>query len=196
MEQKGCGGGPSSRLKSYIIKKDLRVCYYVYIEMPYKDPIKRAEFKKQYWLDNKERYDKARREYQLKNKDRLNKKSKEYRLKNIDVIKVKGKEYREKNKDKYKEYGRAYYLKNKDSLRKKAKEYYLKNHDSVLMNQRKYHLKNNQVRISSNTFAIDRIFISKHMHQYFSQMKVKEKEERYRAKKEIQEELLVSRKIN
>ena len=43
--------------------------------MPYKDPIKRAEFKKQYWLDNKERFSKMRKERYKKNKEQINKKN-------------------------------------------------------------------------------------------------------------------------
>ena len=68
--------------------------------MPFKDPEKEKEYKKEYRLKNK---DKIKKYYQ-ENKDKIKEQQKIYRQENKDKIKEQNKQYRQENKDKIKEY--------------------------------------------------------------------------------------------
>ncbi|ALK07726.1 hypothetical protein Q7M48_05500 (plasmid) [Candidatus Liberibacter asiaticus] len=71
----------------------------------------RREYKRRYYLKNRDKILERRRRRYLKNKD----KCREYRH-----------QYYLKNKDKYREYKRRYYLKNRDKMREKARQSYRK----------------------------------------------------------------------
>ena len=85
-----------------------------------KDPIKRREYKKKYYLKNRDKVNEYKRKYYLKNK----KYWKEYYLKNTDKLLKKHKEYNLKNKEKAREYRKKYYLNNKEKLLKYTRERY------------------------------------------------------------------------
>jgi len=76
--------------------------------MPYKDPEKQREYKKEYYQKKNKEYMK---EYYEKNKEKILEQQKEYmkeyREKNKEKIKEQRKEYREKNKEYYKEYNQT-----------------------------------------------------------------------------------------
>lgn len=114
--------------------------------MSYKDKNKRRE----YYQDNKERFNQQRREYkkrpevkkkmkeyarnyQEKNKDKLREQHKKYYQKNKEVIKERSKKYREKPevKKKMKGYIRKYYKNNKEDIEKQNKTYRERNEEKV-----------------------------------------------------------------
>ncbi len=68
-----------------------------------------------------------RKQYNLENRDRINEYMRQYRLKNKETLKPKEKEYMKlyqlKNKDKYREK----YLKNKEKILERNRERYYKN---------------------------------------------------------------------
>jgi len=69
--------------------------------MPYKDPVKRKEYKKQYRAKNKEKIKAKRKIYYDENKEKIQK-----RKKISDTL------YRNKNKDKIAEYNKSYRMEN------------------------------------------------------------------------------------
>ena len=75
--------------------------------------------RKEYRLNNQEKFSKYCKEYKLNNKDKIKEKNKEYRLNNQEKFSKYFKEYRLNNKDKIKEYT----LNNKDKKCKYLKEY-------------------------------------------------------------------------
>lgn len=68
--------------------------------MPYKDPEKAKQNKREYYIKNKERIDQKRREYREANKERIAQQKKEYHKRNKEVIAQKKKEYHKRNKEK------------------------------------------------------------------------------------------------
>lgn len=95
----------------------LRECLKEDRAMPYKDPIKRAQYDKErkkrcnMTQEQVEKDRKRKREYYKKNKDRLNKKRAENKRKQKDI------------KEKQKQWGRNHCLKNKDLYIKKSNEW-------------------------------------------------------------------------
>ena len=87
--------------------------------MPHKDP----DYKKKWYLENK---------------DELKEKHKDYYLKNKDELKEKYKDYYLKNKEKIVEYKKEHYLKNKEKIDEYKKEWYLKNRDRIIQKSKKH----------------------------------------------------------
>jgi len=111
--------------------------------------IERTKYKKEYYLQNKDKLAKYKKEYRLRNKDKIveyylqnkdkiAKYKKEYHLKNKEHISKRMKEYYLQNKDKIVEYQ----LKNKAKLLVHQKEYYLQNKAKLLVHQKEYYLQN------------------------------------------------------
>jgi len=71
---------------------------------------------KEYYLKNKEYFNKRSREYYLKNKENLRKKSREYNSKNKEKINKYFKEYRSKNKENCKKIVKKYKKKQREQL--------------------------------------------------------------------------------
>ena len=78
----------------------------------------RAEYKKEYYIKNKEHV----KEYQIKNKDEIKNRKKEYHLKNKEYFKEHRKKYRIKNKEYIKEYNKEYMIKNKEYIKEYGKK--------------------------------------------------------------------------
>jgi len=105
------------------------------------DAIAEKEYKKQYYLANKEKIKEKSREYYIKNKKIIIKKVGEYRLKNLDIIKVRKKKYSLENKDKIRIKNRKWYANNKDKIdlyRFNNKDKISKNHSKYIKNRRKH----------------------------------------------------------
>ena len=92
---------------------------------------KEKEYKKEYYLKNKEHIIK----YRLENKEIISERSKNYYLKNKEFINEKRKnyhkEYRKKNKEKLKERNKIYYLINKELIKKNIKKYAKNNKEKI-----------------------------------------------------------------
>ena len=86
--------------------------YYEYMREYYQTP-EYKEYKKEYYLRNKEKYKAHGKEYRLRNKEEISAKDKEYRLRNKEWYKAYMKEYRLRNKEKSKEYMREYRFRKK-----------------------------------------------------------------------------------
>jgi len=92
--------------------------------MTYKDPEKRKEYHRQYYLNNKENLTEYKKQYRSKNRDKINKRDKQHRSKNKDKIK----EYRVNNREKHREYDKQYQIYNRQN---KAKYWRNRYHNNI-----------------------------------------------------------------
>ena len=123
---------------------------------------KRKEYKKKYYILNREKQLLKSKEWYLKNKERKTQKSKERYLKNKEVISKKRKENYLVNKEKVKQQSREWYLKNKEKRNKKSKEWVSKNkekHKQLLKrwfseNREYIRKKNRERRRTDSTFRM------------------------------------------
>ncbi len=83
---------------------------------------------KEYYQDNKEKFQMYDKEYYKENKDKINETKKIYREKNQEKLKLYKKKYDEENKDKQKDY----YELNKEIIIQKVKENYDKNKEKYI----------------------------------------------------------------
>ena len=92
--------------------------------MPFKDPKKQKEYKKKYYLLNKESCLQRAKERYEKNKETIKEKKKEYRMKNSQKTKEYQKHYQKKYRltPKYKKWREEYLLKNKEKISKQSAE--------------------------------------------------------------------------
>lgn len=79
------------------------------------------EYRRNYYLKNKERIKEYKRQYYKKNKDKILAKNRAYREENFIKIAKQEKEYRKKNSEKISERKRLYYLKNREAILAKKK---------------------------------------------------------------------------
>ena len=111
---------------------------------PEEKKIRNSEYRKKWYLKNKEKFNKERKvrtkKYYQNNKEKIDIKNKEYYEKNKknDNYKNKVKEYREKNKEKLKEYYKNWRNQNKEKRNQK---------------ERKRFYSDNLFRLSTNTRA-------------------------------------------
>ena len=73
------------------------------------------ENKKQYWIDNKEKFKERRKQYRVDNKEKIKEKDKQYYVDN----KEKKKQYHIDNKEKRNERSKQYYIDNREKLKQK-----------------------------------------------------------------------------
>jgi hypothetical protein len=89
--------------------------------MPYKDPEAQAEYRRQYYLANKEKLLERQKEYHKETADRRAAAGKARYERKKAEIQEKQKLYRDKNRDKLNAYARNYTEQNREMLRAKAK---------------------------------------------------------------------------
>lgn len=89
--------------------------------MVYSDSEK--QYKRQYYLDNRDKILKKIKEFNLKNKDYIREYKKQYFINNFDAIK---------------DWKRNYYLNNKHNIREKHRKYYINNYSKVRAIQTAY----------------------------------------------------------
>jgi hypothetical protein len=89
-----------------------------------------SEYKRDYWIKNKNILSVKSKIWREKNKDKISK----YKLENRELILKRAKEYRIKNKDKIRKEYKAYCDKNRDEIRLKGR---IKNIDGERRKQRK-----------------------------------------------------------
>lgn len=87
-----------------LINKDSHINYVM--KMPFKDPIKKKEYDREYLRKNRERINERSREYHRKNREKYLKWRGEYYQKNKEKICKRIKKWREENPEKYKEHAR------------------------------------------------------------------------------------------
>jgi len=81
------------------------------------------EYKRQHYLNNKDRYKELNKQYRLNNKNSISETKKIYTDINKNIIKEYQSTYRKNNKDKIKEYNKKYHLLKKKELNIYGKEY-------------------------------------------------------------------------
>lgn len=106
--------------------------------MPFKDPIKKKEFDKQYRIKNKQKLLENAKLWKRKNKQKISEANKIYRDNNKDKLK----NYYIENKEKIIIKSKEYYKNNKDKLIKKSNNYYVENKPKILLRNKlkKYRL--------------------------------------------------------
>lgn len=93
----------------------------------------------------------CRKEYRLENIERYKEKDKERYLNNKDLYKKQSKERREKiGKEAIKKYNVNYWKKNKDKLSKKNKEWRKVNKEKYIAAQKNYYIKNKEIFYQNN----------------------------------------------
>jgi len=85
------------------------------------------EYRKEWYLKNKEHVKEHKKEWYLKNKEHVKEHSKEWNLKNKEHAKEHSKKWYLKNKEHAKEHSKKWYLKNKEHKKEYRKKWYLKN---------------------------------------------------------------------
>jgi len=88
---------------------------------------KDREYKKQYYLDNKEKIKSKAKQYHLDNKEKVNERQKQYYLDN----KERRTEYFLDNKERRTEYHIQYYQDNKEKIKAYDKQYHLDNKEKI-----------------------------------------------------------------
>jgi hypothetical protein len=84
----------------------------------------RADRRKRYYKENKERELETRKKYVEENREKVLNYNKEWRENNLEHVKEYAKEYNSKTKDKKAEYWNEYYSNNKEQISTRKKEYY------------------------------------------------------------------------
>ena len=79
-------------------------------------PEEEKEYKRKWYLKNRERILKERAVYREENKEKISETKKLWRLKNAEIVKAKKKEYYEKNKEYIKTTTLKYYHNNKEAI--------------------------------------------------------------------------------
>lgn len=91
--------------------------------MPYKDPKKGKEYKKEYRIKNKEYFKIHSREYNIKNREEISSQKKEYYINNKKKILENRSIYYRGNVGKIKEKDKKYRIENKEKIRMKGRMY-------------------------------------------------------------------------
>ena len=98
----------------------------------------------------KKEYKEYKRKYYLQNKERMKESNREYYLKNKDKMKEFGRNYRIQKKEKKKELNQNYYFEKKDKIKTSLQEYYIENKDKLKEYNHEYYLENKEKRKESN----------------------------------------------
>ena len=106
-----------------------------------------AEYKKQYYENNKEKLAEQHKQYRENNKDKKAKYNKQYYENNKERISEHKKQYRENNKEGISEQKKQYYENNKEKLAEQHKQYYENNKDKILEYSKQYR-ENNKAKIA------------------------------------------------
>lgn len=119
--------------------------------MPYKDPEKLKEYRKEYYQKNKDKLNEKHKNYRNQNQEKIKEKKKEYYGQNKDKAKEYGKNYRNQNQEKIKEYRKEHYQKNKEHEKERIKEYYEQNKERYCQqNSQRTKIENDVSRLSAN----------------------------------------------
>jgi len=97
--------------------------------MPFADKERQKEYKRLYYIKNKDKLDEQNKQWGIKNRKKLRKYRHLYYL-----------EHREKSK----KYAYQYYLENKEGIKKRTKQYYADNIEKGRINRRNYHNQNRE----------------------------------------------------
>lgn len=101
-----------------------------------------ANYKKEYYENNREKVNKTNNDRRSKNRDKINKQAKEYYEKNKEIIALKTKAYQEKNKELIKPQKLEYRKNNKEKIAEGNKLYYEKNVEAIAKQQKEKYEKN------------------------------------------------------
>jgi hypothetical protein len=91
--------------------------------MPYKDPEKRKEYKKEYYLKNRNRLLEQRRVYSKLHPDKKKNRNAKYHRENREKVALRGKKYRKANAEKERNRYRKYYQEHPEIHRKSNKKH-------------------------------------------------------------------------
>uniref|UniRef100_A0A6H1ZIK1 Putative homing endonuclease n=1 Tax=viral metagenome TaxID=1070528 RepID=A0A6H1ZIK1_9ZZZZ len=106
------------------------------------------QYRKKYYIKNKEKVNADNEEWKKNNREKMRKYSLDYYYRNKNEIDDKNKKYRELNKDKIKEYGKQYRGKNKDAIKERNRIYQIKNRDKANESVKRYRI-NNPIKIKT-----------------------------------------------
>lgn len=112
--------------------------------MPYKDPIVRAAFLKEYQEKNREKLFKYKQEYRAKNAEKLRAEKAAWRAANRPRLIAKNKQYYQDNKHLWPEKTKKWKEANRDRVRAAALEQYYKHKERYLENGRKWRAANRE----------------------------------------------------
>lgn len=115
--------------------------------MAHKDPQKRKEYNKTYYLNNREKFLVDAKAYRDKNKDRANLYAREYNIKNRDKIALKKKIYEKENRENISVWRKGYEALHKTRLTERRRLYRLKNKERITATIKKWN-RENKVYIS------------------------------------------------
>jgi hypothetical protein len=105
---------------------------------------KEKERRRQYYLNNRERFKEYDRQYYLNNRERFKEYYRQYYLENREKKIERSKQWRLNNEEKKKENDKKYYLKNKEKIKKQVKIYRLNNKEKVKKCREKWRLNNKE----------------------------------------------------
>ena len=158
--------------------------------------LKRKEYNRKYYENNKDSVKQKSKEYRDNNKDKVRERNRRYVKNNLDKVQTARKEYCANNKDKIKEYKRnygninknklieakkTYYLENKDRINNYAKKRYEKNKDEI-NNQKKDYYEKNKDKINNQKKKYrekNKDKVAKYMKEYAIENRGKLKEYAY-----------------
>jgi hypothetical protein len=111
-------------------------------KMAYKDPVKAAEYNRQYYAKNRLKAAEYARQYQAKNRLKVAEYRRQYKAKNRLKAAEYNRQYQAKNRLKVAEYARQYYAKNRLKMAEYGRQYKAKNRLKVAEYARQYDAKN------------------------------------------------------
>lgn len=134
-----------------------------------------------------------KRQWYLRNKERHKEKVKKWREENKDYILEYGKKWREENKDYFDEYNSQYYKENKEEIKKRSKEHRENNKDYYVAYNKKYVIDNkesiNSHKLKYTLSNPDKVKESRKKYYNNNTEKVKNRYNQYRKNKRINDPL-------